>query len=266
MKNTTQGGATSIETTVTDHIYFIISLIVVILNLVEIIIISRTKQKKIFQITLLSLSISDLLFGIISAINIILQYLDVKQFDDVYESTRIFQVFFVSCSILHLTWITLDRYLAVHRPLQYRSYITVKRTHRVITIIWISTLVLGVALFTADELKELAKSSTESNVVRHFVPLFKAALILFADVVFILCYGFIIKYYKCKKKLTENDYIVERKLILTCLLTTAVFVCLATPYAIISIMNYKNQQHWLDIFLLLNSAMNTIVYFFLWKK
>ena len=97
-----------------------ISLAVILLNIVEIVIISRLKRRKrIYEMLLLSLSVADLLFGISNGI-LCAVYLSDSLNYEVFEVTYTTYFYFVLTSILHLSWIALDRLLGCLLAFQTR--------------------------------------------------------------------------------------------------------------------------------------------------
>jgi len=178
----------------------------------------------------------------------------------VIELLDTFHLFFISCSILHLTWITFDRYLAVGRPYKHRVYVTRKRTTLVLSITWVSTLLISISLYVIDEVLEEVNNEVESHITRDFVPLFVAGFILLADFIFVIVYTVIVLKYKAQTT-SQLDY-TNRKLAYICGFTVFTFVLLASPNAICSIVSPVTTKNWTDIMLLLNSGVNSFIYFF----
>ena len=105
------------------------SLLVVILNIAEIIFIARIKRRmRIYEIILLSLSVSDCLLGLSKAvIGSIFLSNSYKPEDDLLETALIAYMFFILASILHLIFIAVDRVMIVLIPFQYETIFTRKR-------------------------------------------------------------------------------------------------------------------------------------------
>lgn len=130
-------------------------LIVVILNIAEIILISRIKRKKkIYEICILSLSVTDLLFGISNSVVGAIYLSRNAQNDSILEITYTTYFYFVLNSILHLIWITFDRLWLVLKPLQHRAYVSRRRNCIVLAATWITSTVIAASLYASDKVSD----------------------------------------------------------------------------------------------------------------
>lgn len=130
-------------------------LIVVILNIAEIILISRIKRKKkIYEICILSLSVTDLLFGISNSVVGAIYLSKNAQNDSILEITYTTYFYFVLNSILHLIWITFDRLWLVLKPLQHRAYVSRRRICIVLAATWITSTVIAASLYASDKVSD----------------------------------------------------------------------------------------------------------------
>ncbi|XP_057300861.1 5-hydroxytryptamine receptor 1B-like [Hydractinia symbiolongicarpus] len=130
-------------------------LIVVILNIAEIILISRIKRKKkIYEICILSLSVTDLLFGISNSVVSAIYLSKNAQNESILEITYTTYFYFVLNSILHLIWITFDRLWLVLKPLQHRAYVSRKRICIVLAATWITSTVIAASLYASDKVSD----------------------------------------------------------------------------------------------------------------
>ena len=242
---------------------------VVILNIIEIIIIGRLKRKKrIYEILLLSLSISDLLFGLSNVIISILLLSGSKKYQPL-EITYVTYFYSIATSILHLSWITVDRLLAVYSPVKHNSYVTRKRTKYIIIITWICTVIITSSIFAYDELTKCAKSNTTTEALNNHQHHFRHAssiIILTTDVVFLFSYSYIV-YLLHKQanavKRSSGSYTRHKqmKTFILCVIVAVVFVFFTLPYCLMFLAT-GNIPFWASMLLVCNSGMNSIVYCF----
>ncbi|XP_057307548.1 octopamine receptor beta-2R-like [Hydractinia symbiolongicarpus] len=142
-------------------------LIVVILNIAEIILISRIKRKKkIYEICILSLSVTDLLFGISNSVVSAIYLSKNGQNESILEITYTTYFYFVLNSILHLIWITFDRLWLVLKPLQHRAYVSRKRICIVLAATWITSTVIAASLYASDKVSD---AFIKSHVTTSYV-------------------------------------------------------------------------------------------------
>ena len=129
-----------------------IGLLVAILNIIEIILIVRIKrkQKKQFEIILLSLSVADLLYGLSnSAICVV--YLGNLKEDTVFDVTYTTYFFFVLTSIFHLVFIAVDRLWAVVHPIKHNVLMTRKKVYIALGAVWSLTILISLTLYLCNE-------------------------------------------------------------------------------------------------------------------
>ena len=260
------------------------SILVVILNIVEIIFIAKIKRRKrIYEIILASLSVSDCLFSLSNAIfSLLLLSQLYKEEEDLLVVTNIAYLFFVLASVFHLIFIAVDRVMIVLIPFQYEIIFTTKRQKIGITLLWILAFAISVSTYicydvTASENKNSSirndtntqHNATKKNELLYLSHRFKREIqlvlsisIIASDVLMILCYCTIIyqmnyKSRKCKTAKSKKD----EGLSLLCVFIAGVFVIFTLPFAITRFY-LKIAHPWAKICLILNSGMNSIVYFF----
>lgn len=267
-------------------------LIVVILNLIEIILISKLKrQKKIYEICILSLCITDFLFGLSNSVVSAVYLSQNAQNDEILEITYTTYFYFVLNSILHLSLITFDRVWLVYKPLKHRIHVTRSRMCKLLAITWIISTVIAIALFVSDELTETftksvemtsyvnttvsgvagIKSSYSVQAIKRIqmeqqypsiMQLVLSVFIIIADVFLISSYSFIIILLKRKKKIASNqEGNMENKVSLICALIAATFVIFTLPYAVAR-LTVGHTPLWANLILVSNSGLNSIIYFF----
>ena len=245
-------------------------ILIAILNIVEIAMIGKIRLKKrIYEIILLSLSVSDCMFGLSNVVVSSIYLSNTNSYGELLETAYISYAFFILTSIFHLIYIAVDRVMIVLKPLQYKSIFTSKRQKIGIAILWILAFVIGVTTYTAYELTEMepAVSDTQNQPVsqnnfQKDIQLVLSIVIVVLDFSMVVSYGIIIyrMSYKKRKKLTPKSAKHERLPIL-CVLIAAVFVLFTMPYAIAR-FSFGSVPFWANFILLLNSGMNSLVYFF----
>ena len=247
-------------------------IVIVVLNIIEITIICRLRNKKIYEVLLLSLSVSDLLFGLSNSVKCIIFLSDHKK----YESLEITYFYFIATSILHLTWISLDHVWAVHAPLKHNINVTKKRTVTLIIATWLFTTMAASSMFIYDEIEESLGNATENvNVTKSTTDKLRkyklivqqacSIIILIADIVFIISYSFII--YTLNKRSTVRKIISatarasQVRIAVNCTFVCSVFVLFTFPYATAFLIT-GSARGWANSLLVSNSGLNTIVYCF----
>lgn len=130
----------------TENIGRIISLTmglaVSILNFIEIVIITKLKKKKIYEVMLLSLSVSDCMFRLPNTIVSSILLSNPCRFEEMLETFHVLYLTFILASIFHLTLIALDRAIFVLKPLKHRVFFTKRKAHIAIAVIWLITLII----------------------------------------------------------------------------------------------------------------------------
>ena len=177
--------------------------LVTVLNLFEIMVLSRLKRRcSNYEVVLFSLSIADLLYGL-SNISIGVAFFTSSINEEVFEITTTTSFFFVLTSILHLSWIGIDRLWAVYSPMRHNYLITRKVVAIVLCLTWFSTIIVSLFLILRDELiieKQQASKSVSINetVVEHlaryeeYMNVTLSSFIVGANIVFVVVYGALI--------------------------------------------------------------------------
>ena len=225
-----------------------------ILNLVEIVMIGNFKRKKkIYDIILLSLSVSDCTFGLSNVFLNIAALSKKCESEALSEATHTFYVFSILSSILHLIFITIDRLITVLKPLQHKIYFTRKKIYITLAFLWISAIIVSTILQLLDEFTETFKNFQEK------MQLTLSIIIIIADMVMITSYSLILYQVNFKRKVSSTQK-KSSKLSLVCIATVVTFVLLTLPYAITRILTGQ-VPFWANVILVTNSGMNSVVYF-----
>ena len=257
------------------------------LNIVEIIFIAKIKRRKrIYEIILASLSVSDCLFSLSTATMFSIRLSELWKSDEqLGEATHIAFLFFVLVSVSHLIFIAVDRVMIVLMPLRYDTIFANKRQKIGIALIWVLGFAISIStyIYSTATAGESIISRTQNNVstpisskknesscskkrmkriFRNDTELVLSISIVASDLLMILCYSTIVyqmsyKSRKCKTTKSKKD----EGLPLLCLFIAGVFVIFTLPYAITRFY-LGRVQSWAKTCLILNSGMNCVVYFF----
>lgn len=241
--------------------------LIAILNAIEIIMITKIKRKKrIYEIILMSLSVSDCLFGV-SNIAVSSVYLSrSERYKDLLEAVYTTYGFFVLTSVFHLMFIGADRLMIVLIPFKYDHIFSRTRLKIAILIIWILAFGVGVSTYATYELihSEAAIDDKPNKSVKFQknIQLVLSIIIIILDFFMVLCYSTII--YQMWDK-TENGKTTKNgdneRLPILCVIIASVFVLFTLPYAMCRLFMGR-VKFWAGFILLLNSGMNSVVYFF----
>ena len=274
-------------------------ILVAILNIVEIIFIAKIKRRKrIYEIIIASLSVSDCLFSLSNAtFSSILLSKVCKSEEDLMEVTYIAYLFFVLASVFHLIFIAVDRVMIVLIPFQYEAIFTTKRQKIGITLLWMLAFAISISTYiyydvaTSEEKNPSTRNETniQNNTSASMEPKtdklfqeegklclrrvlnlsFKSDIqlvlsisIVAADLLMVLCYSTIIYQmsYKSRKYKTAKSK-KDEGLPLVCVFIAVAFVIFTLPFAITRLcLSYVS--FWCKLLLVFNSGMNSIVYFF----
>ena len=277
-----------------------LGVLIATLNLVEIIMIVKIKRKKkLYEILLLSLSVSDFMFGISNIFVNIFFLAGACTNEHLLETGFTLYVFFILTSIFHLSFITVDRLIAALKPLQHKIILSRKRVYTFLILLWIVAVMISASLqlldeftgtfesntntvmenqdFTTTPFPNLRKAENRSQPTRltqdlsmsmkrdktypEDIQFVLSIIIVVVDVLIILSYFTIIYFTTLKKKTFSSSWIKASKLPFICIAIAAIFVFCTLPYAIVRFA-YGKAPFWANVLLILNSGMNSIVYFF----
>ena len=224
------------------------------LNLVEIVMIGNFKRKKkIYDIILLSLSVSDCTFGVSNVVLNVAALSEKCESKALSEATHTFYVFSILSSILHLIFITMDRLIAVLKPIKHKVFFTRKTIYIILAFLWILAIIISTILQLLDEFTE------RFNNFQETMHLTLSIIIIIADLIMITSYSLILYQVNFKRKVSSTQK-QSSKLSLVCIATVATFVLLTLPYAITRILTGR-VPFWTNVILVTNGGMNSVVYF-----
>ena len=242
------------------------SCIVVVLNIVEICLILNIKRRKtMYEKLLLSLSVADGLFGFTNGFQKVVRLCVIGELRrSIAEISSIIYFFFILSSLEHLLLISLDRLWAICSPLHHRTKVTRKRIHIAIASLWIWTTAVSAAIFSSAFLRN---SEDYRRKLFYYIPMILAILLLISNVHLIFLNMSLMCIIVKKKTSIENEQghkrikITEKAVLRVCSVITMLFIFFTAPWAIINLVDSKAQSG-THVLLILNSAVNSIVYFF----
>ena len=277
-----------------------IGILMAVLNIAEIVIILKIKRsKKVYEVLLLSLSVSDCMLSLSNGFLYVLYGTNACKYEVLLETAFTLYIFSVISSLFHISLIALDRLLAVSRPLRHKVFSTRKKAYLSSGFLWILAILISALLQVINELTEtfrvpnyikqmqvqsLQETQEENSSAKRFFekefgangsPVFKptstsnyhsgveytlAVVILVADVLIFSIYSLMIYHITSYKKMT-NTKTKQKKLPIVCLAIGATFVLFTLPFVVAKlVLGYI--PPWANRTLILNSGMNSIVYFF----
>ena len=124
-----------------------ISVLIIIVNAVEICLLKRRRNKKNVEIVLLSLSVADLLYGILNGSFQLIQIFEVTKTS--WTSFHVIfnvRLFFMLASIFHLLLIGADRLFEVANPFEHNVVVTKRRLYWALFLVWVLSF-SGLGLF-----------------------------------------------------------------------------------------------------------------------
>ena len=234
----------------------VIGFLVAVLNIIEIVIIARIKKRKKYEVLLLSLSLSDCLFGISNVILASVYISNECHARSLLECSYILYLFFVLTSMLQLTFMSIDRVIAVVKPFKHKFLLNQRRTNIIIAMLWSFTLVACGSLFTADELKQLSIQKVESEK-----EMIISITIIVVYVVMTFSYSIIIYHHRLKNKVATQLTKRQKNLPIICIILGATFVLFTLPFALL-VFTMEDVPFYANVILVGNSGVNSIIYFF----
>ena len=251
-----------------EILFIIVSFTIALLNISEVLLIVRCKNRKAFDKLLLSLAASDILVALsVASFKIAdlitsdtVAWLDGKSFANIFLLS-------ITFSVTNLIAITADRFLAVRFPIKYRIISTERRVNGVIVTIW-SVGIVFVTLKSLTQFKWEYEIEFTLNVVSGLILLFGLAMVMAYIAIF---------YFVCKRTVprrigrgeeskgkNRSACTTERGIFLTGGIVSLSFIICTYPFAIDFL--YKQSGEDISVlsrlFILLNSLLNPLIYFF----
>ena len=258
-----------------DIVYATVGLLTAVLNIAEIALIIRKKNKKAFDKLLLSLAVSDVFVGMAAAV---FKLSDLIKEDEVKllvanEQLNIVLIS-VGFSVTNLAAITADRFMAVRYPIKHRMILSARRVNVAIIFLWLFSL--ACAVFSS-----LFAFLWTSQII--FMVNAGLCCLLVFGVAITVCYALIFLSIskRTMRTATENEaekngarrgfalfmkgpYTAERSVQCTGCLVTLSFIICTYPFAFEFLISQsvKDISFVSNLMILLNSLLNPIIYFF----
>ena len=256
-------------------IFIVLSSIIATLNISEIVLILRRKNRKAFDKFLLSLAASDILVALSVA--------SFKLADLVTSNTVLWLIgqnyvnillLSITFSFFNLIAITADRFLAVRFPIKHRILSTEWRVNAVIVIIW-SLSIIFVTIHSVIQFRWKDQIELALNIASGFILLFGVVMIMvYINIFHLICK----RRLPSKTKMGEENKglnrrlsvfpkganTIERGVILTGAIVTVSFIICTYPFAFKFLITQSSKKISMafHILVVLNSLLNPLIYFF----
>ena len=248
---------------------FLLYLVGVVLNSIEIQILRTTSDKPFYEKILLSLTICDLIYATLGSASLL--------FVSISENTSYYGLlwnissygicFSALVSLLHLIFISLEKLWAIHSPLHHRKYNSSKKKLIIALVTsWgvptlfmlISAIYIMIQDLTIEEVYYLLINTIFSVA---------ANIMVVADLVLLSSYGAIIyiTFSKEKEKALRHQEDQSRfgNTLILCMSIVLIFIVLTTPF-VVAFLTPWNIPNWYRILsmglFVLNQISNSIVF------
>ena len=251
-------------------IYLVLTLLLIVLNSIELHILRKSRYKPFYEKILLSLTICDLITGLIGLpLAIFGATNDSKYYLMLFMCIWGYCVFYsILTSLLHLIIISLDRLWSIRAPLHHKKFISKKKLIISVALSWGIPMVLLVANLMVNFLQKMTVYSIYSYLVTTIWGAL-AKVVLIADIVFILSYSSIIwVVVTTGAKDVQNGRTQRRKsasTIYLCLGIVTAFIVFTTPFVIVYITRWDRpnwMKHLSVSMLSVNLSCNSLIYLF----
>ena len=256
-------------------IFIALSFIIVTLNITEIVLILRRKNRKAFDKFLLSLAVSDILVALSVASFRIADLITSNTVSWLIGQNYVnILLLSITFSFFNLIAITADRFLAVRFPIKHRILSTEWRVNAVIVTIW-SLSIIFVTILSAIQFRWKDQIELVLNIASGFILLFGVVMIM----VYINIFHLI-----CKRRIPSKNRMgeeskglnrrlsvfpkgantIERGVILTGAIVTVSFIICTYPFAFNFLITQSSKKISVafNILVVLNSLLNPLIYFF----
>ena len=238
------------------------------LNFIELVIFYRKRNELSTNDTvLISLSLADLVYVLITSITITLYVRNIKVAHGYfYDSLISFAIF---NSVFHLLLMSTDRLIAIRKPLWHHVNVSKKKLTILCLAIWLLTAVLIISVgFRKKALLHTIMLSNHTSMLNKRDALnidihLTVSLVLLVCIVFLLIYPYILlKIIKGNKNICRVQS-RNWKLAKTSGLICASFILVNAPLAIGYLIRLCNTDKWLYIVQMTNCFLNSLIYFWM---
>ena len=253
--------------------YAVAGLITGVLNVVEIVLILRTKNRKTFDKLLLSLAVSDALVGITAAVYKMTKFtLKDTTILMTQHNFANFLAISIIFSITFLLAITIDRFLAVRFPIKHRMVATNRRVNIAIIALWLLSVVSATShsLFTFVWAKKITLFAATGTLIAFGVGLIATYVAIFC----LINKRCIIKAKRDRDNLnvairqvplfSKENCSTERSVLITGCVVTISFIICTYPFAFEFLIKKSvyRVSFPAKLMIALNSLINPFIYFF----
>ena len=239
-----------------------IPLLIVIVNSIEIHVLRRSSHKPFYEKILLSLTICDLIGGVLSCFGVPVEMIVKIEFYNLlfWNIWGFWICYWTLNALLHLLVIGLDRLWALAKPFHHRRYHTHRKLVVAVALSWCLPLIFVIFHIVLVVSKDMnikeahfhIMVSMESDV---------AKLVLIADIILIASYASIIWItYITKKDVKTNMHYTQRhstKTLMLCIGIVSVFIVCTTPFLVVH-LTFWNSPDWLEMLGTLLAPMNQV--------
>ena len=253
---------------------FLLPLLTIIVNSIEIHVIGKTRKKPYYEKILLSLSFCDLIGGICASGAVpFVSIVKNESYIILFWNVWLFGFCYIMLNtLLHLIMISADRLWAIGAPLHHRIYASHRKLTLALALGWCLPLTFVFAIITLILVKEMVTEEVYLYACKTMLSHI-AKIVVITDFLLILCYCAIIWIVlRVKRHAKERKTSKQSKSLNTlilCISIVFVFVLFTTPFAAVNVTIWNN-PHWLmklGIFLLpLNQIFNSIIYLLLKRR
>ena len=250
-----------VEIIIEISIVVILSLTGIVFNSMELVSLLKRRTLGNSSLIIASLSMADLVIVVVRpAVYILVKMEYIKNMIVMYS----IPLGTAYNSFFHILLMTSHRFLAAKFPLWYRVNMTRKWTKFTCILTWILSLLMTASIFVAGQFMHFM------DLASVFSAIF-SVLVLATGCVCLICYIYITAITSRRSRtLTHNgsarqiSHDSQIKTLKISLAITLTYIVLNFPPTIMYLLNYHQKWHkWLRVLYLLNSTLNSVIYFWL---
>ena len=239
---------------------FIVSTLLIIVNLIEIYLIAKRRRHiTTYEALLLSLSIADFLVGVSTVVSTAGAGQNKSTLTAIGSSMFFFNII---SSQLHLSTLTIDRAIAVAYPLKHRYWVSKTRIVIFIISLWVFSLAVSLSIALTHNV-----STYKKTVFGYFMLVESGVMVVsYAIIIYIA----VIRRRQRLQTSTGNrsnqqgnNMRKDLRLVLMSFTVVFSYSCLIFPFAVKTV-THRVPNYCEKLAFIINSVMNSLIYFF-WK-
>lgn len=239
---------------------FIVSAVIIIVNIIEIFLIAKRRRHiTTYEALLLSLSVADFLVGVSTVVFTIGQNKSMSA--AILVGSPMFY-FTLMSSLLHLSTLTIDRAIAVAYPLKHRYWVSKTRIVLCIISLWVISLAFSLPLVLMHNV-----STYKKIVLGYFMLVVSGVMVIsYAIIIYIAVVRRRQRLQTSTGAWTDqqgNDIKKDLRLELMSFTVVLSYIGLTFPF-VAKIVTQRKSNYYEKLAFIINSVMNSLVYFF-WK-